>query len=65
MIEVLQSVKAPLMIPMHFFSAYTLQRFLNRARELTWEVETAVVPATVISKTSLPTKPKVLALPGH
>ena len=65
MIEVLQSLKAPLMIPMHFFSVYTLHRFLNRARELTWEVETAAVPSTVISKTNLPTKPKVLALPGY
>ena len=65
MIEVLQSLKAPLMIPMHFFSVYTLHRFLNRARELTWEVETAAVPTTVISKTNLPTKPKVLALPGY
>ena len=65
MIEVLQSLKAPLMIPMHFFSVYTLHRFLNRARELKWEVETAAVPSTVISKTNLPTKPKVLALPGY
>jgi L-ascorbate metabolism protein UlaG (beta-lactamase superfamily) len=65
MIEVLQSLKAPLMIPMHFFSVYTLHRFLNRARELKWEVETAAVPSTVISKTNLPTTPKVLALPGY
>jgi L-ascorbate metabolism protein UlaG (beta-lactamase superfamily) len=28
MIEVLEALKAPLMIPMHFFSTYTLQRFL-------------------------------------
>ena len=65
MIEVLQSLKAPLMIPMHFFSVYTLHRFLDRARELKWEVETAAVPSTVISKTSLPTTPKVLVLPGY
>ena len=65
MIEVLQSLKAPLMIPMHYFSVYTLHRFLNRARELTWEVETAAVPTTMISKATLPTTPKVLALPGR
>jgi L-ascorbate metabolism protein UlaG (beta-lactamase superfamily) len=65
MIEVLQALKAPLMIPMHFFSGYTLQRFLDRARELTWEVEMAAVPSTVISKANLPKTPKVLALPGH
>ena len=65
MMEVLQSLKAPLIIPMHFFSRYTLDRFLGRARELKWEVETAAVPSTVISKATLPTTPKVLALPGH
>jgi L-ascorbate metabolism protein UlaG (beta-lactamase superfamily) len=65
MIEVLQALKAPLMIPMHFFSGYTLQRFLDRARELRWEVEMAAVPSTAISKANLPKTPKVLALPGH
>ncbi len=32
MMEVLKSLKAPLMIPMHYFSSYTLERFLTRAR---------------------------------
>ena len=53
MMEVLQSLKAPLIIPMHFFSRYTLERFLGRARELKWDVETAAVPSTVVSKTTL------------
>jgi L-ascorbate metabolism protein UlaG (beta-lactamase superfamily) len=65
MMEVLQSLKAPLVIPMHFFGRATLDRFLNRARELTWDVEMAPVPSTFVSKTTLPTKPKVLVLPGH
>ena len=65
MMEVLQALKAPLVIPMHYFSRYTLDRFLGRARELTWDVEMSPVPATVISKTTLPAKPKVLALPGR
>jgi len=30
MIEVLKSLKAPLIIPMHYFSSYTLDRFLTR-----------------------------------
>src|SRR6202042_1428414 len=30
MVEVVQSIKAPLMIPMHFFSTFTLHRFLDR-----------------------------------
>ena len=33
MVEVLQSLKAPLMIPMHYFSSGTLNRFLDRVRE--------------------------------
>jgi L-ascorbate metabolism protein UlaG (beta-lactamase superfamily) len=64
MVDVLQSLKAPLMIPMHFFSAYTLDRFLQRVRQ-NWEVEVAEIPSLVVSKTSLPAKPKVLVLPGH
>jgi L-ascorbate metabolism protein UlaG (beta-lactamase superfamily) len=64
MVEVLHALKAPLMIPMHYFSAYTLNRFLDRVRQ-EWDVEIAAVPSTVLSKTSLPAKPKVLVLPGH
>src|SRR5262245_54426101 len=65
MMEVLQSLKAPLIIPMHFFSRYTLERFLGRARELKWDVEAAFAPTVVVSKTTLPATPKVLALPGR
>ncbi len=64
MVEVLHALKAPLMIPMHYFSAYTLDRFLARVRQ-EWDVEIAAVPSTVVSKASLPAKPKVLVLPGH
>jgi len=64
MVEVLHALKAPLMIPMHYFSAYTLDRFLSRVRQ-EWEVEVAEVPSVVVSKESLPVKPKILVLPGH
>jgi len=64
MVEVLHALKAPLMIPMHYFSAYTLDRFLQRVRQ-EWDVEIAEVPSTVVSKAGLPAKPKVLVLPGH
>jgi L-ascorbate metabolism protein UlaG (beta-lactamase superfamily) len=64
MVEVLHALKAPLMIPMHYFSAYTLDRFLQRVRQ-EWDVEIAEVPSVLVSKTSLPAKPKVLVLPGH
>jgi len=64
MVEVLYALKAPLMIPMHYFSAYTLDRFLQRVRQ-EWDVEVAEVPSLVVSKATLPPKPKVLVLPGH
>jgi L-ascorbate metabolism protein UlaG (beta-lactamase superfamily) len=64
MVEVLQAIKAPLMIPMHYFSAYTLDRFLQRVRQ-EWDVEVGEIPSFVASKASLPAKPKVLVLPGH
>jgi L-ascorbate metabolism protein UlaG (beta-lactamase superfamily) len=64
MMEVLEALKAPLMIPMHYFSTYTLNRFLERARQK-WTVEMSEIPSLVVSKTSLPTTPKVTVLPGH
>jgi L-ascorbate metabolism protein UlaG (beta-lactamase superfamily) len=64
MVEVVRALKAPLIIPMHYFSAYTLDHFLQRMRQ-DWDVEVAAVPSVVVSKTSLPAKPKVLVLPGH
>jgi L-ascorbate metabolism protein UlaG (beta-lactamase superfamily) len=64
MVEVVEGLKAPLIIPMHYFSAYTLNRFLDRMREK-FDIETADTPSVVISKTTLPVKPKVLVLPGR
>jgi L-ascorbate metabolism protein UlaG (beta-lactamase superfamily) len=64
MVEVLHALKAPLTIPMHYFGAYTLNRFLDRMKQ-EWEVETGETPSLVLSKANLPTKPKVLVLPGH
>jgi L-ascorbate metabolism protein UlaG (beta-lactamase superfamily) len=63
MMEVLTSLKAPLIIPMHFFGWYTLDRFLKRAEEQ-WPVERAEIPSLVVSKTTLPQRPKILVLPG-
>jgi L-ascorbate metabolism protein UlaG (beta-lactamase superfamily) len=64
MVEVLHALKAPLMIPMHFFGSYTLERFLSRVQQ-EWQVERAEVPSIVLSKASIPAAPKVLVLPGH
>jgi L-ascorbate metabolism protein UlaG (beta-lactamase superfamily) len=65
MIDVLQSVKAQLVIPMHYFSSFTLHRFLDVAKNRKWDVEFAPVPTTTVSKTTLPANPKVLVLPGR
>jgi len=65
MIDVLRSLKAPLMIPMHYFSLYTLQRFINLARSQSWEIENALEPSIVVSRATLPATPKILVLPGH
>jgi L-ascorbate metabolism protein UlaG (beta-lactamase superfamily) len=64
MIEVLTALNAPVIIPMHFFDPYTLDRFVRRAQEK-WPVEVANIPRIVISKATLPKSPKVLVLPGH
>ena len=63
MLEVLQALKAPLMIPMHYFSTFTLNRFLARV-ETSFDVVRNEVPTVVVSRTTLPTKPQVLVLPG-
>jgi len=65
MIDVLQSMKAQLVVPMHFFSSFTLHRFLDIAKNRKWDVEFAPVPTTTVSKTTLPANTKVLVLPGR
>ena len=64
MIEVLQSLKAQQVIPMHFFSAYTLDRFLSRVRQ-NYRVDISETPSLTISKTTLPAQPTVTVLPGR
>jgi L-ascorbate metabolism protein UlaG (beta-lactamase superfamily) len=64
MVEVVRAIKAPLMVPMHFFSTFTLHEFLERVSQK-YEIEYAEVPSVVVSKETLPTRPKFLVLPGH
>jgi L-ascorbate metabolism protein UlaG (beta-lactamase superfamily) len=65
MVEVLQALKAPVMIPMHFFSTYSLRRFLDTLGGRDYDVEFGETSSVVVSKTTLPAKPKVLVLPGR
>lgn len=64
MIEVLQQINAPLVIPMHFFSVGGLERFVARLDEH-FEVEVSPVPVVTLSRATLPRKPTVLVLPGY
>ena len=66
MLDVLVALKAPVMIPMHGFSAFSVSSFGQRAKEREgWGFETADVPSVVLSKTTLPPTPKILVLPGR
>ena len=62
-VDTLQIVKARLVLPMHYFGAPTLQRFLAHLGE-TFDVEISRSPEIFVSVRSLPERPKVLVLPG-
>ena len=64
MMEVLKALKAPLMIPMHYFSSFTLQRFLDRAQVAEFDISRQEVPTMVVSRATLPKKQTVMVLPG-
>jgi L-ascorbate metabolism protein UlaG (beta-lactamase superfamily) len=64
MVEVLQSLKAQMIVPMHSFSTYTLDRFLARMQQ-NFAITYNETPSLVFSKTTLPTSSTVVVLPGH
>ena len=64
MVEVLKALRAPLMLPMHYFSSFTLGRFLDRVRG-TFAVEEASLPTLVVSRETLPKMQTVRVLPGR
>ena len=64
MMEVLQALGSPLMLPMHYFNPSTLNRFLAKARER-WPVEFGSTPTLTLSRETLPKAPKVVVLPGR
>jgi len=63
MIEVLQALKARLVLPMHAFGALSLNAFLTRLGE-TFDVELSEARSIVVSQANLPAKTKVLVMPG-
>ena len=64
MVEVVKALRARLILPMHYFNPYTLDRFLARVRD-DFLVETATEATIVVSQKTLPSEPKVLVLPGN
>jgi L-ascorbate metabolism protein UlaG (beta-lactamase superfamily) len=63
MVEVVKALRARLILPMHYFNAYTLNRFLDRVRG-EFAVAMADGATIVISQATLPSEPTVLVLPG-
>jgi L-ascorbate metabolism protein UlaG (beta-lactamase superfamily) len=62
MIEVIDAIRAPLILPMHYFGQATLNRFLDVARGK-YEAEFSPTPSIEVSHTTLPSRPKILILP--
>lgn len=63
MAEVIAQLAAPLVIPMHYFSESTLERFLGRLRD-SHEIKLHDGPSIVVSRPNLPKRPTALVLPG-
>ncbi len=64
MIEVIEQIKAPLMLPMHYFSGAALDRFIARLGDRV-TVKRSDAPAVTVSRATLPEKPTLLVLPGR
>jgi L-ascorbate metabolism protein UlaG (beta-lactamase superfamily) len=64
MMEVLSALSPRVVIPMHFFGSSTLARFLSRVEER-FEVTRSASPSLVLSRDTLPARPRVVAMPGH
>lgn len=63
-VETLKTLRARLILPMHYFNPYTLNRFVDRIGN-DFPVERATEPMIVVSQAMLPVSPKVLVLPGN
>jgi L-ascorbate metabolism protein UlaG (beta-lactamase superfamily) len=65
MAKVLDLLKARLVLPMHYFTASNLERFLSVLSAEEYEVVLSPTPETTISVATLPDRPTVLVLPGN
>lgn len=60
--EVLKSLRAPIVIPMHWFSQYSLEAFVDAAKA-DYEVVRNASSSIIFSKDQMPTKPRLLVIP--
>lgn len=69
MAEVLDQIRAPLAIPMHYFSEFGLRRFLEtiaeRGTAMNYVIRFSETPSILLSRDRLPTQPEILVLPGR
>jgi L-ascorbate metabolism protein UlaG (beta-lactamase superfamily) len=64
MLEVIDQLHPPLLIPMHYFGTRTLELFLARVREK-YAVRLSETASITLSRASLPARPEALVLPGY
>jgi L-ascorbate metabolism protein UlaG (beta-lactamase superfamily) len=64
MLDVLRTLKARIVIPMHYFGPTTLNRFIGSLGK-DFELEISSTPERIVSVATLPDSPKVLVLPGN
>lgn len=63
MIQVLQDLRASIVIPMHAFGPHTLERFVAGMKG-SFRIEYAIDPTVTVSLRTLPDTPEVLVMPG-
>jgi L-ascorbate metabolism protein UlaG (beta-lactamase superfamily) len=63
MIEVIEQIKPPLVIPMHYFGPNVLQRFLARTGDR-YPVHINPSPQVTLARAKLPKSTEILVLPG-
>jgi L-ascorbate metabolism protein UlaG (beta-lactamase superfamily) len=64
MLNVLNELKARIVLPMHYFSAERLTRFINGLSSA-FDVDYKAEPTVALSATTLPDKPTLIVLPGY
>lgn len=64
MIDVLDAIRAPLVVPMHYFSGASLERFIQRL-DGRYAVKRMPTGEAIVSRETMPDKPTILVLPGR